>query len=255
MNTASQFIRKPQDVKPGEWLAGNKPDATCAIRLIDASCPTASKLQSAPFDRMNYLVEGGLEATIGDQSFSVAQDTLVFIPAGTPYMAELDKQARVLEVYAPGGVNLDAQLIDTEARRVANASDLLRPLDASVLGHKKFSFHPLVERKSGSEHLRLTIFEVQPEAGGPDYHLHEFDQYYFILSGEMTLDLGLSRHKVAPGSFVTLPEGVVHRNFNAGSIPERHVNILVPEAEAGAIFDYAVEIHQRKAQIVEKVPE
>lgn len=51
-----------------------------------------------------------------------------------------------------------------------------------------------------------------------------------------------------------LPEGVVHRNFNAGEAVERHAALLVPEPPSDAIFDYAVTVHDREAEMMTGLP-
>jgi mannose-6-phosphate isomerase-like protein (cupin superfamily) len=70
---------------------------------------------------------------------------------------------------------------------------------------------------------------VPPGQGGPGLHVHAFDQFYFVLSGRMSLQVGRDTHVVEPNSYVVLPAGTPHRNWNEGPEVERHLAILVPE--------------------------
>ncbi|KAJ0416230.1 hypothetical protein BJY00DRAFT_292080 [Aspergillus carlsbadensis] len=82
--------------------------------------------------------------------------------------------------------------------------------------------------------------EVKPKSGGPGMHVHEFDQYYFILEGEMTVEVALQKHIVRPNTLVVLPAGVPHRQYNQGESVEKHVVINTPAPEPGRYWDYGL---------------
>jgi mannose-6-phosphate isomerase-like protein (cupin superfamily) len=60
-------------------------------------------------------------------------------------------------------------------------------------------------------------------------HLHTFDQFYYVLSGTMQLQIGLEKFTAGRNTYVLLPAGVPHRNWNDGPEIERHLNLQVPE--------------------------
>jgi len=59
--------------------------------------------------------------------------------------------------------------------------------------------------------------------------VHRVDQVYFIMQGEMTLQIGFEEYKAGPNTLVILPAGMPHRNWNATSEPEYHINLRLPE--------------------------
>jgi mannose-6-phosphate isomerase-like protein (cupin superfamily) len=63
----------------------------------------------------------------------------------------------------------------------------------------------LVDRKSGSQHLRANIVRVQSGVSSPDLHIHAFDQYYFILEGEMRVVIGRQEMDAPEHFLVRLP--------------------------------------------------
>jgi mannose-6-phosphate isomerase-like protein (cupin superfamily) len=86
------------------------------------------------------------------------------------------------------------------------------------------------------------LAEMQPGAAGPSLHVHEFDQYYVVLEGELTVEVGFERTVVGPNTLVVLPAGVPHRQFNAGDAVERHLAVNAPYPVSRP-WDVAVELH------------
>jgi mannose-6-phosphate isomerase-like protein (cupin superfamily) len=80
-----------------------------------------------------------------------------------------------------------------------------------------------------------TFINSRVLAGGhaADLHIHDADQIYFIVDGEMQVDLGESRHRASAGSLVYIPAGLPHRNWNDGPDTEFHFEIIVPSARPG----------------------
>jgi mannose-6-phosphate isomerase-like protein (cupin superfamily) len=80
-----------------------------------------------------------------------------------------------------------------------------------------------------------TFINSRVAAGGhaADRHIHAADQIYFVVEGEMQVELGGSRHLAGPGSLVYIPAGLPHRNWNEGPGTEFHFEIIVPSARPG----------------------
>jgi hypothetical protein len=58
----------------------------------------------------------------------------------------------------------------------------------------------------------------------------------------------VARYQVPPNSFVVIPPGVVHANFNDGATVERHIVWLLPEPEAGQPLDITVDVRPPAAR-------
>ncbi len=69
---------------------------------------------------------------------------------------------------------------------------------------------------------------VPPGWVRPFPHVHESDQLYWIIEGELTVVLDGVEHVAGPNSLVYIPAGVVHKNRNDGAVPELHLDLLVP---------------------------
>src|SRR5207245_8220397 len=90
---------------------------------------------------------------------------------------------------------------------------------------------PLADPESGSHRTVVNYMEVGPGGAGPKTHVHEFDQYYFVLEGQLTVEVALEKHVVEPGTLVILPAGVPHTQYNEGDVTEKHVSVLAPAPE------------------------
>jgi mannose-6-phosphate isomerase-like protein (cupin superfamily) len=51
---------------------------------------------------------------------------------------------------------------------------------------------------------------------------------FYVLEGELVIDLEGERRVLGPGSFVLVPPGVLHTFANSGSVPARFLNIYQP---------------------------
>lgn len=241
----------------GIWLVGGPGQGgACAVRAYALSAgKTEQGLRETQVDRFCFVVEGNGQAILGKDAFSLGRRSMVHIPAGTPHcIGNVDpgQPLWLIDIYA---VAPPQQVFKTAgARAVESPAQYIRTVRDDAFTKGGFAYQSLAERATGSQNLRVNFVEVQPGAGSPDYHIHEFDQFYFILEGGMTVDIGKRRQLAAKHHFVHLPAGIVHRNYNAGDVPEVHFALLAPEPLPGAIFDYAVDIHGREAELLQQIP-
>ncbi len=49
----------------------------------------------------------------------------------------------------------------------------------------------LANRDSGSIHASVYVAEMAPGASGPPTHVHDFDQFYFVVQGALEVEVGL----------------------------------------------------------------
>lgn len=232
-----------EDTLDAGWLVGDGSGAGTAIAIVTLAGDSGSTTLNG--DRTVIVLDGALRVTVDGAAHQVEAHALAFLPAGTPHrLAPEGETCRLLEIRGPhdGGA------------AAAGSVDPVRRLRPENFTKSGFAYQSLIDRAGGSGHLRVNIVDVQPGSGSPDFHIHAFDQFYFILSGQMQVEIGHRKRLAEAGSFVHLPAGLVHRNYNAGPGVERHLTLIVPEPQADEIFDYACTIHQHEAEIMERAP-
>jgi mannose-6-phosphate isomerase-like protein (cupin superfamily) len=214
----------------------------CAIALHRGGSDRAES--TSPAERFALVIEGeGFLARSGTTKSAIPGE-MMFIPAGAPgaFMGKSDAV----------WVEIDAPLPDDAV--FARTDPGVIPIDQSKFEGGGFAYQSMIDRTSGSGTMRINVLQVQPGSGSPDYHIHAFAQIYVIQEGEMTIDIGRKRVSAPANSLVILPAGLVHRNFNASGSVERHISLLVPEPAEGAVFDYAVDIHEEEAELLTSIP-
>ena len=217
------------------------------------------RLHTHPVDQFYFITEGETTVQIGRDVFKVGAGTLVHFPAGTPHCNwnETDDYELHLELMVPRPPK--DRLIEyweDEVPHIPDAAKLIMPLteEGYTMGIRFASQH-LSRRDTGSEHARIYAAKVGPGAGGPPLHFHEFDQFYYVFGGELTIQVGFEKEVARTGDLVMLPKGVVHTNLNEGDTDEYHLAILIPEPPEGAQFDYKVNIeHSDEPAFVNEPP-
>jgi mannose-6-phosphate isomerase-like protein (cupin superfamily) len=205
-------------------------------------------LHTHPVDQFYFVLKGEMQLQLGSDTFTAGPDTLVMIPAGTPHRNWNTSAAEEIhvELIVPP-VPLDKLLSPAEPRKIENAAALIRhakrdAFDDSQGPIKGFATQWLARRDSGSKHLAINVAQVQPKAGGPGLHIHAFDQIYFVIEGTMNVQLGLKQYQAKPNTYVIIPAGTVHRQWNEGPGIEKHLTLLIPEPNKGEPFDIEVEL-------------
>jgi mannose-6-phosphate isomerase-like protein (cupin superfamily) len=234
----------PASIAPGEsqTLLDAEEGLSCHITLRRGNGAQSASVDAQ--ERFALVLAGEGALNLGDDVVSAVPGDMLFIPAGASGAFFGGPDAVWVETRAP---------LDTGATSTTDKAGLIK-IDQSKFEGDGFAYQAMIDRASGSGTMRINVLQVQPGSGSPDYHIHEFAQIYVIQDGEMTLDVGRRRIAAPANSIVVLPEGVVHRNFNASGAVERHVSLLVPEPKVGAVFDYAVSIHDEEATMLTSIP-
>lgn len=220
-------------IQPGEGLG-------CAIRLAQGD----HEVSVVAHDRFGLVLEGEGILSTSLKTETAAPGNLMFIPANVSGAMRVTDGGALLEIRAD---EVSSPSSDSEARVAVT--------DESRFEGQGFAHQALFDRNSGVQSMRINMLQVEPGAGSPDFHIHRFTQIYVILDGAMTIDIGRSRLTAEKYSVACLPDGVVHRNFNASSEIERHISLLVPEPLAGEVFDYAVKIFDAEAALLTQLPQ
>jgi mannose-6-phosphate isomerase-like protein (cupin superfamily) len=95
----------------------------------------------------------------------------------------------------------------------------------------------LLDHTSGSTQCSINWIKTPAGGGSPaGMHTHVVDQIFYILSGNMNLEIEGKEFVAGPGSLVVFPAGVPHRNWNGGSEPTVHLAFNVPMPDPAVPF-------------------
>lgn len=185
-------------------------------------------------DQIYYIVNGELEIELGDDTVHASAGDSVFIPAGLPHHnRNITNEEEVhLEIIAPSiqpGKPL-ATFVGDDPLPAHTGPPAVVNSPAPPVGE----FIPmswLMRRSHGSEHVGLYLADMAPGKDGPRTHIHDFDQFYFVVAGHLDVEVALERHTVPTNSLVVIPAGVPHRQWNDADQLETHLTILVPEPD------------------------
>jgi quercetin dioxygenase-like cupin family protein len=85
----------------------------------------------------------------------------------------------------------------------------------------------LVGTVEGAVHTELAVTAFQP-GGWLQRHFHSFEEAFYVLAGEVLLELDGHAHRLAKGDFALLPVGTWHALGNAGSQTVRLLSVNTP---------------------------
>ena len=199
-------------------------------------------------DQFYYILKGEMNVHLGEYQLQAGPGDLVFLPQAVPHRNwnSTDEEEVHFELIAPGvppGLARSYRVATPDPNvqlKPRVDPNYVRHIDTSKFNPDSFSTVVMADRTTGSNHCRLNLVRVPPGKGGPALHVHTFDQYYYVLSGTMQLQIGRERCAAGPNTYVILPAGVPHANWNEGAEPETHIAILVPEYLPGAKADIPV---------------
>jgi mannose-6-phosphate isomerase-like protein (cupin superfamily) len=201
-------------------------------------------------DQFYFILKGEMNLHLGENHLKAGAGDLVFIPQGVPHRNWNDTNDEEIhfELIAPGiptglarSYFVAAPDANTQLKPMESA-DYVRHIDTSKFNPDAFTSIIMADRSSGSNNCRLNLVRVPPGRGGPALHIHTFDQFYYVIDGEMKLQIGQEKFTAGPNTYVILPHGVPHANWNEGSVPETHIAVLVPEPFPGGRLDIPVYI-------------
>jgi quercetin dioxygenase-like cupin family protein len=198
-------------------------------------------------DQLYYLVRGEMNVQLGMQAQRIGAGTFVFIPGGLAHrnwndgtIEEFHFEA-ILPCPRPGQEMLHFVQSPDDApgssltgyARSVNDSESVSPPGLEGLR---------LQRLAMGDRVVVNMMYLDPGGAGPGMHIHDFDQYYYVLEGVMNVEVALQRHTVEAGGLVLLPAGVPHRQWNgSGVAPERHLALLAPGPAPGTIWDWGVD--------------
>jgi mannose-6-phosphate isomerase-like protein (cupin superfamily) len=203
-------------------------------------------------DQLYYLIEGLMNIQLGTDIHHIRAETFVFIPAGLAHRnwnegpgdeTHLEMMIPAPAPMAPLTIMVDSP-DDVPAADRSDRHGYARPIDRGQLKEPLpgLRAQSLGDPRSGSLHAVVYYTEINAGSAGPDTHIHEFDQYYLVLDGELTVELALEKHVVSSRELVVVPAGVPHRQYNTGAATERHLSVSAPPPEPGKPWDRGVDV-------------
>jgi mannose-6-phosphate isomerase-like protein (cupin superfamily) len=85
--------------------------------------------------------------------------------------------------------------------------------------------HRLEGEKYGFDSLSFIVTETQPN-GGPNLHIHDFEEAHVLLEGTATYRIGDKTFTAEAPYVVKVPAGVPHTFVNAGTKPFKLVAVF-----------------------------
>lgn len=210
-------------------------------------------------DQVFYMLEGGLDIELDGVKHHAERDSTIFIPAGTVHSHAASEDELHLDIISPAPTrgmplgryvdqsypdlpdNPHSPAIRVEPGKPRTLAWVKSAAEAPVHPTRMpgFDVRPLVNRAVGSEHIFINGAVVQP-GPGPAWHIHDFDQFYYVQEGVLTVEIANKRYEVHPHQLMVVPAGVPHRNWNNGTVTERHLAIMQPQPPEGAPMEFDV---------------
>ncbi len=120
--------------------------------------------------------------------------------------------------------------------------ELIYQLDQTMIdsaGPEQRLVQKLFSRATGAANAAVSWIQTPAGEGSPDgLHFHDFDQIFYVLSGEMHVEQDGVVTVVGPGGLVVFPKGCAHRNWNDGVVPTRHLSITAPAPDPSLPFSH-----------------
>jgi mannose-6-phosphate isomerase-like protein (cupin superfamily) len=192
-------------------------------------------LFTLPDEHLYLVVEGVMNIRIGTDTFTVKRYEGVRLPANIPHEvwnAGPEPEAH-LEVIAPGSSrDLLSMLTPAQPRTIENAAQYIRRPKVPAQADMKAGLNGVTyaARATGGT-IQMRIDSTLPGQSGPKPHVHKFQQVYFSIEGQTSVEYGLIDFSLPKYSIAVIQPGVVHTNANKTSAIERHVTVLMPQLE------------------------
>src|SRR6185295_16960308 len=108
--------------------------------------------------------------------------------------------------------------------------EYIRKLDLEKLlattGHAS---QTLIDGDTGGTTCKMLVVKSAPgDVSRRGMHTHPFDQFYYILSGSLRMEVADTDTIAGPGTLIAVPKGTLHRNSNPFKEDAVWLNILSP---------------------------
>jgi quercetin dioxygenase-like cupin family protein len=88
--------------------------------------------------------------------------------------------------------------------------------------------HVLLCGEETSGHVSMTEIVVPPHNAGPPLHAHDFDEAFYVLEGELIVQIADALTATGTGELSFAPRNVAHTLANRTNAPARYVLVCTP---------------------------
>ena len=199
------------------------------------------------FDESFYVLDGELTFQLGDELATAGPGAFVLAPAGAHHtLANLNTDsASYLLICTPAGferyfakVEAEQAGVDAPAWALEPAPPVSRVGPQIVERDDLDAARPIpatagslnVLARSEESGARVAVVETTGPAGrgGPPLHVHDFDEAFYILEGELTFQVRDELLTAGPGDLVFAQGGVPHTFANLSGAPAHYLIVITP---------------------------
>ncbi|MDQ0137535.1 quercetin dioxygenase-like cupin family protein [Neorhizobium galegae] len=219
---------------------------TCRIdHIVLSAAASPVDLHSPTEERLIYVLAGAASLKEGPNVFRLEANDFLFVPRSrTIVVMATDSSARLLDIRVP--VSRECLSPDEAKAPLAIKGSVDENAFSVHTTHgaegRAFDTQTLVDRKMGSKSIKAFVSLVHP-GSGMGLHVHPFDQFYYVLQGQLSVRLGFDTSEMSEGDIVAFPAGLIHSNSNDGGGPTLLLTINVPEVPAGTRGAYSIDLN------------
>lgn len=225
-------------------------ETVTALAIDVAGDDFAGPTQTCANDQYLFTVGGPLTIDLGDRNLTAEEGSLIFVPAGAAHRlignAKSQVATRVLDLIVPS-LPAGEPLFEPATLDKPQPGGFVSPLgdEAFAAGSRPggFAVQTLTDPAQGSVSCVVNAAQVAGGGTGPRMHIHTFDQLFFVLQGQLEVDVAGQRISAQQHDLVVLPAGVPHTQWNEGEETEVHLAVLVPPPASGEPVTRPVEFH------------
>jgi len=231
-------------------------DSDGRVALTDNVVPAGTAgppLHHHDFDEAFVVLEGEVTFALGDDLVTRRAGEVAFAPRGVPhtFANQSGAAARQVIVITPAGFEryfdrlaAEAAGIDPPPSAALGWPEVVK--DGPQIGDRRpaprapadparsapsaaaFATRVLVRSEDSGDAVALVENTVPAGWAGTPLHHHAFDEAFYVLDGELTLQLGDEIVTRGPGGLAFAPGGVHHAVANPGAEPARYLLVITP---------------------------
>ena len=194
-----------------------------------------------------YVLQGEIEMMRGKEAFRLGADDYALIPYGeTQGFRNTGKQAaRWMEIQAPqpkppggwqdtfftGEVGWPKEIVkpdlaDPRTRYLGHFQE-----GRARIGIQGLTVYRFIEEEFGAHHFYMMRGELAI-GGTVGTHDHTVEESYFVLSGEVDMEIERERYHLEPGDLAWTGVGISHAFCQRGGVPWRWIETQAPQFPA-----------------------
>jgi len=90
----------------------------------------------------------------------------------------------------------------------------------------------------------VSVCDEPPDSPAVERHTHDFDQFYYLLRGGLSVEVGQDEHHASERTLVMMPAGIPHGSANRSGAPVRYLVVNVPAATGDPLADLPTRLQE-----------